>query len=55
MLATCRASKEDQRTLPPLRHHLTRLKFAPEHAQSYNDLIEVGRLQAPIARRATTI
>lgn len=37
----CRACKSDLRLLPPLHRRVTRLHFAPEHAQSYNDLVEV--------------
>uniref|UniRef100_A0A6S8PQY3 F-box domain-containing protein n=1 Tax=Dunaliella tertiolecta TaxID=3047 RepID=A0A6S8PQY3_DUNTE len=38
-----RACKADLRLLPPLHVRVTRLNFAPEHAQSYNDLVEVVR------------
>eukprot|EP00967_Tisochrysis_lutea_P039070 scaffold46872_cov21-Tisochrysis_lutea.AAC.1 len=45
-----RACKADLRLLPPLHVRVTRLNFAPEHAQSYNDLVEVGsRLASPWA------
>ncbi|KAK9795946.1 hypothetical protein WJX73_001584 [Symbiochloris irregularis] len=36
-----RASKAALATLPKLTQTVTRLKFAPEHARSYNELVEV--------------
>jgi hypothetical protein len=44
MLCTgCRASKDDLRNLPPLKRTVTLLDFAPEHAATYNQLVEVVR------------
>mmetsp|Transcript_17744 Transcript_17744/g.45445 ORF Transcript_17744/g.45445 Transcript_17744/m.45445 type:complete len:1390 (-) Transcript_17744:249-4418(-) len=38
-----RASKADLRSIPPCWRRATTLKFAPEHARSYNQLVEVIR------------
>lgn len=44
-----RAAKSDLVTIPPCHHKVTRLDFAPEHAHSYNELIEVVKLNLLLA------
>ncbi|KAL0035614.1 hypothetical protein WJX79_002795 [Trebouxia sp. C0005] len=44
-----RAAKSDLVTIPPCHHKVTRLDFAPEHAYSYNELIEVVKLNLLLA------